>query len=109
MPNAVLTFVDSNGTPTTPPEGDGSGLLIDFTSDNPAITIGEATPVGNTAVAPITGTGTFDLGATVANESGAPLNDDDGTTAFVEPTSVSETITPPPPGQAVTAVLSIED
>lgn len=106
MATAVLTFTDAAGNPITPPTGDSSGLVITFASDNPAVTIGSATGSGNTATAPITGTDAFNLSATVANVSGAPLLDNDGVTAFVQPSPIAVAAVTPPPDQAVTAVLS---
>ena len=105
---AILTFTDATGAPITPPTGDGSGLVITFASDNPAVTIGSATGSGNTATAPITGTDAFNLSATVANVSGAPLLDNDGVTAFVQPSPIAVAASTPPPDQATTAVLSTE-
>ena len=103
---AIATFTDATGAPITPPTGDGSGLVITFASDNPAVTIGSATGSGNTATAPISGTDAFNLSATVANVSGAPLLDNDGVTAFVQPSPIAVAASSPPPDQAVTAVLS---
>jgi hypothetical protein len=107
---AVLTFVDATGTPISPPTGDGSGLVVTFESDNPTVTIGTATGSGNEATATITGTDAFNLSATVANTSGAPLLDNDGVTPFVQPSpiAVAASTPPPPPDQAITAVLSTE-
>jgi hypothetical protein len=108
MATAVLTFTDAAGNPITPPTGDSSGLVITFASDNPAVTIGSATGSGNTATAPISGTDAFNLSATVANVSGAPLLDNDGVTAFVQPSPIAVAASTPPPDQAVTAVLSTQ-
>jgi hypothetical protein len=71
------------------------------------VTIGTATGSGNTATAPITGTAAFNLSAIVANVSGAPLNDNDGVTAFVQPSPIAVAASTPV-DQAVTAVLSTE-
>lgn len=101
---AVLTFVDSAGDPASPPIGDGSGIVVTFSSDNPNVTVGTATGSGDTATATITGTEAFNLSATVANSSGAALMDDDGTTAFIQPPSIAVSGTTS--NQAVTAVLS---
>ncbi len=101
---ATLTFVDANGNPAGPPKGDGSGLDVTFASDNPAVTLSTASGNGDTATAEITGTEAFNLSATVANASGAELLDDDGTTAFVQPSPVA--VAAPPPPQATTATLS---
>jgi hypothetical protein len=51
---AVATFTDSNGVTIAPPTGDGSGIVVTFASDNPAVTIGTAVGSGFTATAPIT-------------------------------------------------------
>ena len=107
---ATLTFEDASGNPATPPTGDGSGLEVVFSSDNTAVaTVGAATASGDTATATVTGVsaGTYNLSAVVSNTSGAALLDDDGTTAFVQPSPVSETVTAPPPPQAVTATISV--
>jgi hypothetical protein len=47
--------------------------------------------------------GTFNLSATVANASGAPLVDNDGATAFVQPSAVAVTLAA---GQATTGSVS---
>jgi hypothetical protein len=101
---AILTFTDSAGDPATPPTGDGSGIVVTFSSDNPNVTVGTATGSGDTATAPITGTEAFNLNAEVANASGAPLLDDDGVTLFLQPSSLAVPGTTT--NQAVTAVLS---
>jgi hypothetical protein len=104
---AIATFTDATGTTATPPAGDGSGLLVTFASDNPTVTIGVATESGDTFTAAITGTDAFNLSATVANTSGAPLVDDDGTTPFIQPSPIAVPSSTPPPAQATTAVLSV--
>lgn len=101
---AIFTFTDADGTPDTPPLGDGSGIVVTFSSDNSAVTIGAATGSGNTATAPITGTDAFNLSAVIANASGAALVDNDGVTAFVQPTSIAVAASTPP--GATTGVLS---
>lgn len=103
---ATLTFQDANGNPAAPPTGDGSGLDVVFASDNPNVTLSAATPNGDTATATITGTEAFNLSATVASASAAPLTDDDGTTPFVQPSPIA--VAAPPPPQATTAVLSAD-
>jgi hypothetical protein len=103
---AILTFVDGSGTTQSPPTGDGSGLVVTFASDNPAVTLGAATGSGDTATAPITGTAAFNLSATVANTSGVPLLDNDGVTPFIQPSSIPVAAVTPP-AQATTAVLSV--
>lgn len=101
-------FADRLNEPTTAPAGDGSGVTVNLTSDNPAVAaVGETQPTtadanGNPVwQAPLTfgADGSFNAGAVVANTSGAPLVDDDGTTAFVQPATVS---IPVAAGQAVT-------
>jgi hypothetical protein len=107
---ATLTFVDASGNPAAPPTGDGSGLDVVFTSDNTAVaTVGPATASGDTATATVTGVsaGTYNLSAVVSNTSGAALLDDDGTTAFVQPASVAESVSAPPPPQATTATITV--
>jgi hypothetical protein len=107
MSNAVLTFTDPTGNPIAPPTGDGTGLTVAFASDNPAVTLGATVYVGDTATAPITGTAAFNLSALVANTSGAPLLDNDGTTPFVQPTPIAVAGVLPT-DQAVTAVLTTQ-
>ena len=107
MPTATLTFTDANGDPAAPPTGDGSGLVVTFSSDNVAVTVGTATASGDTATAEITGTDAFNLSAVVANTSGAALLDDDGVTDFVQPAVLAVAATTPPVPQAVTGVLSV--
>ena len=108
MPNtAVATFTDATGKPIAPPTGDGSGIVVTFASDNPAVTIGAATGSGDLATATWTGTEAFNLSATIANTSGAELLDNDGVTPFVQPSQIAVPATTPV-DQAVTAVLSTE-
>lgn len=103
---AVLTFTQADGaTPGPPPHGDGSGLTVSFSSDNPAVSVGTATASGDTATASISGTEAFNLSAVVANISGAELLDDDGVTPFVQPSSIAVAASTP---QTTTAVLSTE-
>lgn len=105
---ATLTFQDAEGNPASPPKGDGSGLDVTFSSDNPAVTLGTATANGDTATAEITGTEAFNLSAVVANTSGAALVDDDGTAPFTQPASIAVAGTTPPAPQATTATLSAD-
>jgi hypothetical protein len=107
MTTAILTFTDASGNPIAPPTGDGSGIVVTFASDNPAVTVGTATGSGDQATATITGTEAFNLSATVANASGAALLDNDGVTAFEQPSSIAVAATTPV-DQAVTATLSTE-
>ena len=95
----TLTFQDAAGEATTPPTGDGSGIVVTIASDNEAVaTVGATTASADTAVATATGVaeGSFNYTATVANTSGAPLLDNDGATVFVQPTPLAETVTAPP-------------
>jgi hypothetical protein len=102
----TLTFDDDHGDPTAAPPGDGSGIAVTFASDATSVVdVGAATATADGFTAPLTiGTeGTANLSATVANTSGAPLTDADGTTAFVQPTPLNVTVAP---GQTVSATLS---
>jgi hypothetical protein len=104
---ATLTFTDNSGANQPAPTGDGSGLVVTFSSDVSTVTIGAATQgSGDTFTAPITGTDAFNLSAEVANSSGATLLDDDGVTPFVQPPSIAVPAGTPP-AQATTAVLSV--
>ena len=106
---ATLTFDDASGNPAAPPTGDGSGLVVTITSSDVTIaTVGPVSASGDTATAEVTAVavGTYTLSATVANTSGVELFDDDGTTAFVQPSSVTGTVTAAPVPQAVTATLT---
>ena len=110
----TLTFVDGNDTPPSPqapPKGDGSGLVVTIaSSDSTIASVGPTTASGNTAIATASGVavGTFTYTATVANASGAPLLDDDGTTPFIQPVPLASSVVaaPPPAAQATTGVLS---
>jgi hypothetical protein len=107
----ILTFEDDHGDATAPPSGDGSGLVVTLTSDNPSVaSVGTAVQgtdaAGNVNYsAPLTFgvDGSFNAGATVANTSGAALLDDDGVTPFVQPASVPVTVAA---GQATTGDVS---
>ena len=111
----AVTFVDSSTPPVpqAPPTGDGSGLVVTLSADNPVVTISALTLSGDA----YTGTATagdvsvdtpFNYTAVVANTSGAPLLDDDGTTPFVQPAALASSVTAAvvPPSQATTAVIS---
>jgi len=113
---ATLGFVDvAVGTAAAPPTGDGSGLAVTFTSDTPTVaTVGTAIAGTDSAgngnySATVTGVaaGSYNLGATVLNQSGAALEDDDGVTAFIQPAPVSETVTASTTNQATTAVITV--
>jgi hypothetical protein len=107
---ATLTFNDANGEAAAPPTGDGSGLSVTFNSSDVTIaTVGTATLDGQTYTAEVTGVaeGSYTLNAAVENTSGAALVDDDGTTAFVQPTAADGTVGEAPAGQAVTATITI--
>jgi hypothetical protein len=102
---------DKNDLDVAPPTGDGTGLVVTLTSDNPATAAVGATTEGVDAAgnpqysAPLTFgvDGSFNAGATVANQSGAPLVDNDGTTPFVQPATVN---VPVAAGQAVTGEIT---
>lgn len=107
----VLSFEDDHGDAVSPPPGDGSGLVVTITSDNPAVcTVGAAAPsvdaAGNVTyaapAAPVA-EGSFNAGAVVANQSGAELFDADGTTVFVQPSSIA---VPVSAGQAAAGTLA---
>jgi hypothetical protein len=112
---ATLGFVDAAGAAAAPPTGDGSGLVVTFTSDTPAVaTVGTAVAGTDAAgngnyTATVTGVsaGDYNLGATVLNASGAALEDDDGVTAFIQPAPVPGTVTASTTNQATTAVITI--
>jgi hypothetical protein len=109
MPDLTLTFVDATGTPATPPKGDGTGLNVVFSSDGTS-TVGAGVATGDTVVAPLSVVddgNSNNLSAVVSNVSGAPLLDDDGTTAFVQPAPIVFTAPGAPPAQAVTATLTV--
>lgn len=111
--NAKFQFDDDHGDIVGPPQGDGSGIVVTFSSDNPSVA-SLANPVGVAGTdanglpqftAPLTFgvDGTFNLSAEVTNESGAALVDDDGTTAFVQAPPVA---VPVAGGQATTGTVS---
>lgn len=111
----TLGFTDTSGNPQPAPTGDGSGLVVTFSVDDTSIaTVGAAVArtdaSGNTNYsAPVLGVsaGTYNMSATVANVSGTALLDDDGVTAFIQPSSVAGTITPAAVEQATTAVITV--
>lgn len=112
--NIVLSFEDDKNDPTGPPPGDGSGLVVTFSSDTPTVaTVGTAV-AGTSAAglgtyeAPVTpvAEGSFNASAVVANTSGAALTDADGTTPFVQPTAIA---VPVSAGQAAAGSLAEVD
>jgi hypothetical protein len=106
----TLTFTDAAGAAAAPPKGDGTGIVVTIETDNVNIaSVGATTASGDTAVATATGVavGDFNYTATVANTSGAALVDDDGTTAFVQPSPLADSVVAPPPPQATGAELSV--
>jgi hypothetical protein len=119
MANTLVTldFVDSAGLSAAAPTGDGSGLVVTFeTTDDTVATVGSATEgtdaSGNVNYsAPIDEVGApgaaYTISAIVANVSGAALLDDDGVTAFVQPTGVSGTVSGTTADQATTATLTL--
>ena len=108
---ATLTFVDASGATATAPKGDGSGLVVAFTSSAPDIATVDAATLNSdgTYTATVTGVavGSYSLGASVANSSGVALVDDDGTTAFVQPAEVGGEVTASEANQATTATITI--
>lgn len=107
----IFQFEDAHGDIAPAPAGDGSGIVVTLTSDNPAVaTVGPAVAGTDAAghaqyTAPLTftGEGTFNADATVTNTSAAPMMDDDGVTAFVNPPAVPVTVAS---GQATTGVVT---
>jgi hypothetical protein len=88
----LFQFDDDHGNPDAAPTGDGSGVVCPFSSsDDTQATVG-ATTVGADAngnptyEAPITVVttvpGSVAFSVAPANTSGAPLNENDGVTAF---------------------------
>ena len=110
---AKFQFVDDKGDLDAPvPAGDGSGITISFSSDNPAVVSGFDASVPGvdangaaqwTANPTVVADGTYNLSATVANTSGATLMDDDGVTAFTQPAAIAVTLAA---GQATTGTVS---
>lgn len=111
--NAKFQFDDDHQDIVGPPQGDGSGIVVTFSSDNAAVA-SLANPVGVAGsdanglpqfLAPLTfgEDGSFNLSAEVSNVSGAPLVDDDGTTPFVQGQPVN---VPVAGGQATTGTSS---
>lgn len=93
---ASVVFVDDKGDTDAPaPEG----AVVTYTSDNEAVATvdpasGKVTPVAE---------GTANIGATIADASGNPIMEPDGTTPFtVQPVPVTVG-----PGAAVGAALSL--
>lgn len=109
---AKFQFEDDKGDVAAAPQGDGSGIAVSFASDNPSVVSGfgptEVSQDANgypayTASPTVVADGTYNLSATVANTSGAPLVDDDGSTAFTQPSAVAVTLAA---GQATTGQVS---
>lgn len=110
---AKFQFEDDKGDlDVAPLTGDGSGIVVSFSSDNPAVVSGYDDAVQGvdangtpqwTANPTVVADGSFNLSATVANTSGADLTDNDGTTEFVQPAAVPVTFAA---GQASTGVTS---
>lgn len=110
---AVLGFVDDHNDPTGPPAGDGSGIVVTFSSDNDAVATAGASVAGTDAA----GNGTFDgpltpvalgtcnIGVTIANASGTPLTLADGVTAFPDIAPAALTVVA---GPAAAGQLSID-
>ena len=114
MATATLNFVGPTGESEPAPTGDGSGLVVTFTSDGTA-TPGASTQgtdasgnVNYTAdVAVVDDCSVSNITATVANTSGAPLLDNDGVTDFVQPPAFAFTAPAAPAPQATTATLTV--
>ncbi len=112
---ATLGFVDAAGDAAQAPNGDGSGLTVSFSIDDTSVaTVGAATQgtdssgnINYTATVTAVSAGTYNMSATVANDSGADMFDDDGVTAFVQPTAEPGTITASTTSQATTAVITV--
>jgi hypothetical protein len=109
---AKFVFDDDKGDVVGAPKGDGTGVTVSFSSDNPAVVSGFGpTQVGTdangnpeyTATPTVVADGSYNLTAVVSNTSGAPLVDDDGATPFVQPASVPVTLAG---GQATTGTTS---
>jgi len=114
MSTLELDFTDATGTDQAAPSGDGSGLVVTFSSDG-TTTVGSAVAGTNSAgfvnyTAPLTVVddgSVSNLTAVVANTSGAALLDNDGVTPFVQPPAFAFTAPAAPPAQATTATLSV--
>jgi len=114
MSTLELDFTDASGTDQAAPTGDGSGLVVTFSSDG-TTSVGSATAGTNSAgfvnyTAPLTVVddgSVSNLTAVVANTSGAALLDNDGVTPFVQPPAFAFTAPAAPPAQATTATLSV--
>lgn len=109
---AKFQFDDDKGDIVGAPQGDGSGIVVAFASDNPAVVSGysEATEGTDenglaqwTATPTVVADGDFNVSASVSNTSGAPLVDDDGSTAFVQAPSVPVSLAG---GQATTGTTT---
>jgi len=114
MSTLELDFTDATGTDQAAPSGDGSGLVVTFSSDG-TTSVGSAVAGTNSAgfvnyIAPLTVVddgSVSNLTAVVANTSGAALLDNDGVTPFVQPPAFAFTAPAAPPAQATTATLSV--
>lgn len=109
---AKFQFDDDLGEPAAAPQGDGSGIAVSFSSDNPSVVSGygptsESADANGypvyTAEPTVVGDGSFNLSASVVNTSGAPLVDDDGSTPFTQPSAVPVSLAA---GQATTGTVS---
>jgi len=113
MTTLELDFTDGS-TDQAAPTGDGSGLVVTFSSDG-TTSVGSAVAGTNSAgfvnyTAPLTVVddgSVSNLTAVVANTSGAALLDNDGVTPFVQPPAFAFTAPAAPPAQATTATLSV--
>lgn len=109
---AKFQFDDDKGDIVGAPQGDGTGIVVSFVSDNPAVVSGYGPATEGvdangapqwTASPTVVADGDFNLSASVANTSGAPLVDDDGSTAFVQAPAVPVNLAG---GQATTGTTS---
>lgn len=88
----TFAFTPAGGTPP----GDSGGISVTFASDNTSVaTVGDTTVDSDgtysTTVSWV-GPGSVNLTALVANTDGTELFDADGTTDFVQPPALAETI-----------------
>jgi hypothetical protein len=112
--NATLGFADDHGNPTGPPPGDGSGIVVTFAVDDPALaTVGATSPStdanGNATftaqIVPVGPVGVVNVSAPATNTSGVtPVLDADGVTTFVDASPFALTLVA---GQAADGELSV--
>lgn len=93
----TLEFQDDHGDTAATPDG----AVVAFTSDNPAVAtvaVDSANPLQGD-ITPVT-VGTANIGATIADASGAPINEPSG-----QPFAVSAVAVTVSPGPAAGAAL----